>query len=99
MDEAISDVGLGSGVPFGLLWIWFWLYMIFMLLILLNMNLAIINEHYNDCFQELKTDPHAQSVWYQARDYLRFMLASRGYLPESDIADMLNHEKKPAHPG
>lgn len=97
--ESESDVGLGSGVPWFLVVVWFWSFMVFNFLILMNMLMAIILEHYADCFSQVKTDPDACALWVQAKRYARQLRRTQGFVPLSQILCQLVDEQQGAHPG
>mmetsp|Transcript_16174 Transcript_16174/g.44502 ORF Transcript_16174/g.44502 Transcript_16174/m.44502 type:complete len:902 (-) Transcript_16174:113-2818(-) len=96
--ESESDVGLGSGVPWLLLATWFWLFMVCNFLILLNMLMAIVLEHYNDCFNEVKVDPDAIALWVQAWRFVKQLRKTQGHIPLSQILCQLVDESQFVHP-
>jgi len=97
--ESVSDVSLASGVPYLLLSLWFWLFMVLNFLVLLNMLMAIILDHYNDCFEQVKQDPEARALWVQAWGYLKRSWKTQGFIPLSTLLCRLLDEEQPAHQG
>jgi len=98
VEESGSDVHLGSGVPWFLVVAWFWSFMVFSYLILMNMLMAIILEHYADCFAKVKSNPDACALWVQAWQYVRRAWRAQGSVPFSQILLQLVDDKHHAHP-
>lgn len=98
VEASESDVGLASGSPWFLVVLWFWSFMVFNFLILMNMLMAIILEHYADCFSQVKSDPDAIALWEQAWRYMKQMRHTQGHVPHSHILCQLVDETQKAHP-
>jgi len=98
VDVSDALVGLGSGVPRFTLVLWFWSYMLFVLLILLNMLLAIVLEHYTVLQEEVRNSTDARAVWTQARNFVRRVKDTKGFIPLEHLQFLLEEAAVRAHP-
>jgi len=86
---------LPSGMPFVLVNVWFFMYMFFVLLVLLNMLLAIILAHYTAVTQ---ANAGSLTLWQQSKEWTRWKLDTRSFIPLHKIWLLLERDDDPAHP-
>jgi len=98
-DEAVSDKGLGSGMPHWMLAAWFCSYSTFVTLIILNMLLAIIMDHYTGLVMHVRSASDAPTIWKQTANYIQRARDTKGFIPFNTMLSRLRDKDNPAHVG